>query len=263
MIKDGNARYNPKTARRDDSSQSDVKIAASQSALAGNPGLEVLRKTHRVVERSEKLAAKQLAALVGGFYFSRFSPPRISTSLPWRAFTAGQPIHCNNTLYWIKRGSVVIRHSRHKYMVTSMQAGNMFGDMPLLGQTMLVTEAVAGNDGATVAIMNVAAAEEWIASDPSVIARTLGPKLTALASDYFGSQFQLRDCRVAALLLKLAGEGTVIDGLTQDALGDKMGFYRETINLVMNELQSHGLIEIRRKKITILDKEALRELSEL
>ena len=46
-------------------------------------------------------------------------------------------------------------------------------------------------------------------------------------------------------------------------IAEQIGMYRETVNAVLNELKSAGLIDIQNKSITILDHDALAELSEL
>ena len=135
--------------------------------------------------------------------------------------------------------------------------------MPLLGQSMLVTEALAGPSGVTAAVMDVPAARQSIAADPTAVFELIGPRLAAAERDYFRAQFQSHDSAVAGLLLRQAGGGVVIEGTTQEALAQEIGIYRETINLVLREFKSLGLIETRNRRITILDKESLRELSEL
>ena len=272
MIRYKNRRYNPKATDTDasaptaaDHSSTPAGIAFSQEPiqLSTHPKLAKLQRKHALTGKGKALAAARLASRVGGLNLTEFSHARITDGLPRLVFQPGQLIPCDDTVCWIKRGSVLIRHSRHKYPVKWMGAGGVFGQMPLLGQTMLVTEAVAGPSNVTVAAMSVAAARQWIKSDPVGIFQMIGPRLAEAESDYFRSQFQAHDSNVAALLLRRAGAGITIEGTTQEALADEIGIYRETINMVLRELESLGLIEWRNKKITILDRETLTELSEL
>ena len=73
----------------------------------------------------------------------------------------------------------------------------------------------------------------------------------------------MSDSRVAALLLELAGERSTIQGFTHDELGERIGVYRETMTNVLDAMKFDKLIKVGRRRLTILDKKALRELSEL
>ena len=219
MIKDKNQRYNQKTDGGDDSSGPVMSSLSDEPPRPStNPKLRQLQRRHLLTEKGMILSAKLLASLVGDLDINRFSHSRTTDGLPRQSFDPDQVIPCDDSLYWIKRGSVQIRHSRHKYPVKLMTAGGVFGEMPILGQTMLVTEAVAGPSGVTVAVMNAAAARQWIAADANSVLEMIGPRLAAAERDYFRAQFQSHDSAVAALLLRLAGRGTVIEGTTQEAL---------------------------------------------
>jgi len=65
-------------------------------------------------------------------------------------------------------------------------------------------------------------------------------------------------------LLQLSDEGgsTVITGLTHQDLGEQIGTYRETTTQTLNSFKADGLIEIGRKRITILDREGLQLIAE-
>lgn len=135
--------------------------------------------------------------------------------------------------------------------------------MPLLGQTMLITRAISGDAGATVAVMDLNAAREWLESDSINVVEKLGPKLAYIDDQHYRTIFQTADSRIAALLLELAGEGSMIEGLTQSKIGEVLGIYRETVANMLNAMKKERLIDVGRMRITILDKRAMRELSEL
>ena len=59
-----------------------------------------------------------------------------------------------------------------------------------------------------------------------------------------------------------AEASNTITGLTHQDLAESVGTYRETATQVLNDLKSQGLIEIGRKRITILDREGLEEVAE-
>jgi CRP/FNR family transcriptional regulator, cyclic AMP receptor protein len=66
------------------------------------------------------------------------------------------------------------------------------------------------------------------------------------------------------LLLRLADEqgGDEVRGLTHQDLAESVGTYRETATQVLNDLKTQGLIEIGRKRISILEREDLQEIAE-
>jgi CRP/FNR family transcriptional regulator len=70
--------------------------------------------------------------------------------------------------------------------------------------------------------------------------------------------------RLASLLLQLAedADSDTIKGYTHQDLGEQIGTYRETTTQTLNNFKADGLIEIGRKRITILDREGLERIAE-
>ena len=54
----------------------------------------------------------------------------------------------------------------------------------------------------------------------------------------------------------------MVIGFTHQDLAEMVGTYRETATQVLNDLKSKGLIEIGRKRITIVDRDALVAVAE-
>ena len=50
--------------------------------------------------------------------------------------------------------------------------------------------------------------------------------------------------------------------MTHQDLAETIGTYRETATQVLNDMKANGLIEIGRKRISILDPERLQAISE-
>jgi CRP-like cAMP-binding protein len=236
-----------------------VKISQSMmSKKAKRAG----RRKHLVTERLKALAASSLAQKVGYLRADDFPSSTFLDSLPTQSFSPNRIIRCKDKLYLVRRGLVEIWHTQHDYLVKKLTIGTFFGNMPSLGQTMLVTRAISGNAGATVAVMDADSARDWLESDSIRIVKKLGPKLAHADEEHYRALFQTADSRLAALLLELAGEGTAIEGQTQCELGETLGSYRETVANMLNAMKQDKLIDIGRMRITILDKRGLRELSE-
>jgi CRP-like cAMP-binding protein len=128
---------------------------------------------------------------------------------------------------------------------------------------MLLTQAVAGEEGTTLAILTADRAQELVRSAPVPIAQMIGCRLAQVEMQHFRSQFQTTPARIAAFLLERAGEGTIVETLSQSDIGRALGVYRETATNVLQDMKTDKLIQIQRKRITILDKQALQELSEM
>jgi CRP-like cAMP-binding protein len=221
------------------------------------------QRKHVFTDRRKALAAADLARKVGYLRVEDFPQANIFENLPIQSFGPHRIIRCKDELFLLKQGVVEIWQIHHDKLVKKLTEGVLFGDMPLLGQTMLGTRAITGTAGATIAVIDVRAAKEWIESNPVSILSELGYRLARIEADHHRSLFQLADSRIAALLLEIAGDNTIIKGLSHSELAERIGVYRETVTTTLNAMKKDRLLEIGRKKLTILDKRALRELSEL
>jgi hypothetical protein len=103
-------------------------------------------------------------------------------------------------------------------LVTELGQDSIFGDMPLLGQTMLGTQVIAGSGGVGVSVMHTEQITQWINSDPLSVLQEIGPRFARLQADHYRTQFYTVESRLAALLLDLAGNDSVITGLTHGDL---------------------------------------------
>lgn len=153
-----------------------------------------------------------------------------------------------------------------KLVIATLGPGALFGEMALLGQQMHNAFAEAIED-CSIMVLNRTDLERLILNVP-----TIGRRILALTHKRLSdAEARLEDiafkgipARLASLLLRLAAEqdGRTITGLTHQDLAEMIGTYRETATQVLNDLKNDGLIEIGRKRITILDLERLRKVAE-
>ena len=111
--------------------------------------------------------------------------------------------------------------------------------------------------------MNADQTRKWAKQNSLALLEILGSRLIRVEDDHYRSRFHLTYSRLAALLLEMAGAGTSVTGLTHREIGERIGIYRETVTNILSMMKADGLIEIGRENITILDRKALRALSEL
>jgi CRP-like cAMP-binding protein len=204
-----------------------------------------------------------LAQKIGYLKVQDFSRLSFSDSLPTQEFSAHRILRPHDELFVIRKGIVEIWHSNHDMLVSTLEPNIIFGDMSLLGQTMLGCKAIAGSNGVTVAVIGIEKVTDWICQDGITLFQELGPRLGLLETDHYRASFQAAESRVAGLLLEIAGDTSSVEGYTHKDLGEQLGTYRETITNAIHELKMNGFVEVGRMRITILDKRALRELSEL
>jgi CRP-like cAMP-binding protein len=225
--------------------------------------VEIGRRKHLLTERMKTLAAAALAQKIGYLRVDDFPASKIVDALPIQIYSAHRMIRVKEELLIVQEGFVEIWHTRYDRLVKVLETGSMFGEIELLGQGMLGTRAITGKQGATVSVMNADAAKGWIESNPVSIFAELGYRLSEVETEHYRSQFQLADSRIAAVLLEIAGHGSIVEGVTHQSLGERLGLYRETVTVVLDAMKLDRLIEVGRMRITILDKRAVREMSEL
>jgi CRP/FNR family cyclic AMP-dependent transcriptional regulator len=137
--------------------------------------------------------------------------------------------------------------------------------MALLGQQMHNAFAEAMEDS-VILVMSRADLERLILNKPILGLRMLeitGRRLSDAESRLEDMAFKGIPARLASLLLRLAAERDTdeITGLTHQDLAETIGTYRETATQVLNDMKMAGIIEIGRKRITILNHARLLELA--
>jgi len=180
-----------------------------------------------------------------------------------------QPEDVSEVLFLIKQGQVQlyrISPEGKKLVIATLGAGTLFGEMALLGQQMHNAFAEAMDD-CVILVMSRADLERLILNKPILGLRMLeitGHRLSDAEARLEDMAFKGIPARLASLLLRLAAErdSQEIVGLTHQDLAETIGTYRETATQVLNDMKVAGIIEIGRKRITILDRARLVELAQ-
>ena len=165
-------------------------------------------------------------------------------------------------MFILKKGTVQlyrISPEGKKLIIYTIGDGTLFGEMSLLGQRMHNTFAEAITD-CTICVMSRNDLERMVLTRPQVGLRILeitGNRLRETEEQLEALAFKSIPARLAALLLRRAGDGTEVAGLAHQDLAEMIGTYRETTTQTLNDMKSEGILEIGRRRITILDKEAL------
>ena len=223
----------------------------------------VLHRKHLLTEKKKILAAAALAKKIGYLKVTDLVPSGVVENLHTQSFNPHRIIGTKNKLFLVKEGSVEIWHTHYDKLVKTLEPGMLFGNMALLGQAMIGTRAISATVGSVLAEITTDTVKEWIKGNPLEVAQRIGSRLTEVEIEHYRAIFQLADSRVAALLLELANEDLTIQGLSHKDLALRIGVYRETVTNTLGSMKADRLIKVGRERITILDRRALQELSEL
>jgi CRP/FNR family cyclic AMP-dependent transcriptional regulator len=179
------------------------------------------------------------------------------------------PEDTSEVLFLLKQGRIQlyrISPDGKKLVIGTVGPGAVFGEMTLIGQGMHNTFAEAIDDCAFL-VMGRSDVERMLVTKPKVALRifeALGRRLQDAEIRLEEIAFKGIPARLASLLLHLSGEqgSDTVTGFTHQDLGEQIGTYRETTTQTLNTFKSDGLIDIGRKRITILDREGLQRIAE-
>ena len=191
----------------------------------------------------------------------------INERLPRRNFKPGDTIYPGNqkgpVLFLVKSGNVRITRTSaqgQQFDVKTVNPGTIFGEMPQIGQTMLGATAIAA-EPVKAAVINAAEFERLASSSPAIalnVLRHVGTRLVDAERRHEQAAFQPVTSRIASLLTKLANKDNQVVGYTHQEMADKLGVYRETVTNAIAELKADRLIKVGRKRITILNADAMK-----
>jgi CRP-like cAMP-binding protein len=178
------------------------------------------------------------------------------------------PEDTSEVLFLLEQGRIQlyrISPDGKKLVIATLGPGTVFGEMALIGQGMHNSFAEAIED-CVVYVMSRDDVERLLVTKPKVALRifeALGSRLRDAEIRLEEIAFKGIPARLATRLLQLAEEQgkDTITGLTHQDLGEQIGTYRETTTQTLNTFKAEGLIEIGRKRITILDREGLQRIA--
>ncbi|MBI2239024.1 MAG: Crp/Fnr family transcriptional regulator [Actinobacteria bacterium] len=182
----------------------------------------------------------------------------------------GEPVTC---LYVVREGAVrlsALSRGGREVVVACLCAGELFGELALLGEGPSPVEARALED-TTLLALPVERLRSALASDPDVAAELLGAiaarlrRSTQALQDALlldaGTRLSRRLCELARDYGAPASEGVLVRLLlTQEDLARMVGASRETVNKSLAALSSRGLVRTEGRRYVIPDPDALQRL---
>lgn len=191
----------------------------------------------------------------------------MSTCEPGRVFYA--PEDTGEVLFLLKKGRVQLYRlspDGKKLIVAILEEGSIFGEMSFIGQGMHNTFAESIDD-CTLCVMSRQDIENLIQEKPLVGIRfmeAMAERLQKTEAKLEELAFKGIPARLSSLLLSLSAEengSSIVDGYTHQDLAEMLGTYRETTTQILNNFKGAGWIEIGRKRIVLLDQEAISDVS--
>lgn len=166
-------------------------------------------------------------------------------------------------VYIVRRGAIELTRELHGRRVTLqlLHPGDVFGDIPLIVRMPLPFDARAVDDTVVLSIDSVTLwrileqrprlAQRWMVSIALRMAEVQARLVDLLAG---GLPAQL-----ASLLVREAEQSRV--KLSQQVLASLVGGRRTSVNRVLKDLESRGLVALRYRQVEILDPTGLATLA--
>jgi CRP-like cAMP-binding protein len=137
----------------------------------------------------------------------------------------------------------------------------LFGEASLLGSEGPGTYAVA-LEPCTVWVMAGKEARKLSAVSPMFgfgLMQGIGQRVVEAETQLERMAYGTISARLAGLLLNLGGgRNQAVVSVTHQELADMLGTYRETVSKTLQEFRRRGLVSPGRRRLTLLDVDALR-----
>ncbi|MCP4036132.1 MAG: Crp/Fnr family transcriptional regulator [bacterium] len=179
------------------------------------------------------------------------------------------------SVYLLKEGSVRIYRlsdSGAEATFGYVRPGEIFGELSAV--TALGRESHAEAAAPSVVwVVPIGLFRDLMGSKSGVaqhVSRQLGDRLKRIEKRVEGLMFHEAHLRLALILRELAdhfgmqkGDGIEIDGdFTQSELATLVGCSRQTLNQCLRELETRGLVEMKRRRVALPKPDALRDFIE-
>lgn len=181
-------------------------------------------------------------------------------------YEPGDPVE---QLFLLKEGTVTLYRltpDGRRLVVEVVEAGTIFGEMSVAGQSMQDCFAEAQED-ALVCTITRPHLERILSAYPQVSRRllqVLGRRVHDLQDRLEHMAYGTVRERVARFLLRQARSvrnGHLVAGFTHEQIAEAVGATRQTVSQELNALTDTRVVELRRRRVRLLDTRALRAVA--
>ena len=170
-------------------------------------------------------------------------------------------------MYMLMQGEVHLvctNNEGRRLVIATLEPGAIFGEGALNNPGEANVFAEAATD---VTIWSVPASEARSMTIQYPILgwgmlQTYGKRLMQVENNLEDVAYKKLPERLAALLVELSNqENGLIQGVSHQALADRLGTYRETVSAILRDFKRQGWVELGYRRINILDAEELKEIA--
>lgn len=182
-----------------------------------------------------------------------------------------RPGDSGEQLFLLKEGRVTVYRltpDGHKLVVDVVEAGTIFGEMAIAGQSMQECFAEAHEDS-LVCTIAPAQMERILQQYPLVARRlleALGRRVQHLEERLELMAYGSVRERLARFLLaraRPATDGCQVVGFTHEQMGGAVGASRQTVSQELGMFEAEGLVEVGRKRVRLVSTAALKSMARL
>jgi CRP/FNR family transcriptional regulator, cyclic AMP receptor protein len=200
---------------------------------------------------------------------------QVSATSTVRAFRSGEVVFHQGdraaALYIVQTGRFEVEVSTpdgESMQLRIHGSGEHFGELPILDARLTRTATVRAIEPSSALVVNAEAFASLRERDPSIdrfLVKSLTDLVVQLTQESTDNAYLSTDRRLAKRLLSLAeiyGSGTAENApvaipVTQEHLAMATGATRPTINRMLGELESKGIIQRSRNRIVVLNRRGL------
>jgi len=217
---------------------------------------------------AERLRAVPLFSHLGGAELERLAAVVRERHYPKNSMVlfADDP---GDTLFIVVRGQVkvvLVGEDGREVILSILKDGDFFGEMALIDDRPRSASVIATAASDTL-VLRRADFQQCLETSPRIalgLLQELSRRLR-FADDKIGGLVLLDvNGRIARLLLQLAeehGGSEIPRPATHHTLAQMVGSSRETVSRTLRDLQTQGLIDVRRDRIALIDRDGLVKLA--
>jgi CRP/FNR family cyclic AMP-dependent transcriptional regulator len=210
----------------------------------------------------------KLTYLKGTELFRDFTPEQLEPfhhTIQMATCQAGhvfyRPGETGEVMFLLKEGAAQLYRlspDGRKFVFAEIPASSIFGEMACIGQAMYECFAEATADS-VICTLSRSDVQRLILAYPQFALRlieTIGNRMVQAERQLEALAFKTVVPRLADLLHR-ESEGGLLEGLSHQDIGERLGVHRETATNALNELKAAGLIELGRRRIRVIDADGL------
>jgi CRP/FNR family transcriptional regulator, cyclic AMP receptor protein len=213
----------------------------------------------------------KLTYLKGTELFQDFTPEQLEPfhhTIQMASCRAGhvfyRPGETGEVMFLLKAGAAQLYRlspDGRKFVFAEVPASSIFGEMACIGQAMYECFAEATADS-VICTLSRTDVQRLILAYPQFALRlieTMGRRMVQAERQLEALAFKTVVPRLADFLQRESRDG-LIEGLSHQDIGERLGVHRETATYALNELKAAGIVEIGRRRIRVVDGQRLEQV---